>query len=188
LGLREPNAGDGPHLHHRLRGAGSSSELRLGRGDATRFGRIDAVIANAGILSTKRSSTRMTPRSMPFLAINVKVAAAPDPRPPGALGRMWARPASSSSLLSGKRVKAAPTGLLPSASTPRWRWRTHRGTPGWDKGIRATAICPGPVDTDMIRQIANLPQDQDDAAQRHRVPGQAVPSILPTLPAFRRFR
>jgi len=73
LGRARANAGDGPHLHHRYAAQDPRASCAGSEATATRFGRIDAVIANAGILSTKkRQSTRMTPRSIAILAINVK--------------------------------------------------------------------------------------------------------------------
>ncbi len=67
--------------------------------------------------------------------------------------------------LSGKRVKSANSGAY--AMTKHAAVALIQGVrlAGWDRGIRATAICPGFVNTDMARAITDFPQERMSQAE-----------------------
>jgi NAD(P)-dependent dehydrogenase (short-subunit alcohol dehydrogenase family) len=114
-----------------------------------RFGRIDAVVANAGIGLDSDVETGSEADLDVMWDVNVKgpwrliQAAFPHLKASGA-GRVVAVAS-----MSGKRVKSAPmTGYSMSkfALVALIRGVRHSG---WAHGLRATAICPGYVATDM---------------------------------------
>jgi NAD(P)-dependent dehydrogenase (short-subunit alcohol dehydrogenase family) len=118
--------------------------------DATveHFGRIDVLINNAGICTHITLEDGTDELLEETLDINVKApfrliqAALPHLRKPGD-----ARVVQIASL-SGKRVKNLNAGYQMSKHAVR--------RAGWNDGIRATAICPGFVNTDMAAGIADL--------------------------------
>ena len=128
--------------------------------DATveRFGRIDVLISNAGIckpISLEDGTDELLEET---LDINVKApfrliqAALPHLRRAGN-----ARVVQIASL-SGKRVKNLNAGYQMSKhAVIALNHAVRRG--GWDDGIRATAICPGFVNTDMAASLADLPPE-----------------------------
>ena len=61
--------------------------------------------------------------------------------------------------LSGKRVKSAQVGaysVSKHAALALTHWVRQEG---WEHGIRATALCPGFVATDMSAQLTGFPPD-----------------------------
>jgi len=122
-----------------------------------RFGRIDAVVANAGIGLDADVETGTEADLDAMWDVNVKgpwrliQAAFPHLKASGA-GRVVAVAS-----MSGKRVKSAPmTGYSMSkfALVALIRGVRHSG---WPHGLRATAICPGYVATDMTADVADFP-------------------------------
>jgi len=114
-----------------------------------RFGRIDALVANAGIALDADIQTGREADLDAMWDVNVKgpwrliQAAFPHLKASGA-GRVIAVAS-----MSGTRVKSAPmTGYSMSkfALVALIRGVRHSG---WPHGLRATAICPGYVATDM---------------------------------------
>ena len=128
--------------------------------DATieRFGGIDVLISNAGIckpISLEDGTDELLEET---LDINVKApfrliqAALPHLRRAGN-----ARVIQIASL-SGKRVKNLNAGYQMSKHAVIALNHAVRRA-GWDDGIRATAICPGFVNTEMTAGIADLPPE-----------------------------
>ncbi|MFM0740448.1 SDR family NAD(P)-dependent oxidoreductase [Paraburkholderia xenovorans] len=122
------------------------------------FGRIDVLISNAGIckfIGLEDGTDEMLEET---LDINVKApfrliqAALPHLRRAGD-----ARVVQIASL-SGKRVKNLNAGYQMSKHAVIALNHAVRRA-GWDDGIRATAICPGFVNTDMAVGIADLAPD-----------------------------
>jgi NAD(P)-dependent dehydrogenase (short-subunit alcohol dehydrogenase family) len=60
--------------------------------------------------------------------------------------------------LSGKRVKNLNVGYQMSKHAVIALTHAVRRA-GWDDGVRATAVCPGFVNTDMAAGLADLPPD-----------------------------
>lgn len=116
-----------------------------------RFGRIDAVIANAGIVSRKTVIEVEDDELDALFAVNVKA-------PRRLVQAGWEALCAAGrgrviivSSLSGKRVKSAGGGayaLSKFAATALAHGVRHAG---WERGVRATAVCPGFVATDMGR-------------------------------------
>ena len=158
LGLRDP---DGPAV--RLPGAQRVRHDALAADEAAwveaaraEFGRIDAVVACAGIMepaSVVEIGDEVLDR---MWEVNVKSprrlvqAAWPDLCTTGA-GRVVLLAS-----LSGKRVKSAASGSY--AMTKHAVLALGHGIrqAGWEHGVRATSVCPGFVDTDMARAIADV--------------------------------
>ena len=127
--------------------------------DATleRFGRIDALVNNAGIsrFSTIEDESEDTLDEM--WLVNVKAplrvirAALPHLKKSG-VGRVV-----NVASLSGKRVKNANAGYAMTKFALMALTHSVRRL-GWEHGIRATAICPSFVDTDMTHWVKDFPR------------------------------
>jgi len=114
-----------------------------------RFGRIDAVLANAGVSLSARLEDGDEAAFDEMWEVNFKGplrlirAALPHLRAAGS-GRVI-----NIASLAGKRLLSDSLGY--SASKFAAVALTHAvRRAGWDDGVRATAICPGLVDTDMV--------------------------------------
>jgi NAD(P)-dependent dehydrogenase (short-subunit alcohol dehydrogenase family) len=133
------------------------SEAAWAAATAERFGRIDAVVASAGIM-TPRSVVEASDEEIDeILDINVKsplrlVRAAWPWLAAGGSGRVVMLVS-----LSGKRVKVARAGLYAVSKFAALALCHAVRHAGWDAGVRATAICPGFVATDMAARLSPLP-------------------------------
>jgi NAD(P)-dependent dehydrogenase (short-subunit alcohol dehydrogenase family) len=149
LGVRE--AGDA--LVHRYDAREPGSERAWVAATAARFGRIDAVVNNAGIMIPKSVIEAADADLDAILEVNVKA-------PLRLVREAWPHLAAGGEgrvvtivSLSGKRVKAAGSGLYAMSKFAALAL-AHAG---WDKGVRSTALCPGLVATDMARGLNSLP-------------------------------
>lgn len=121
------------------------------------FGRVDAVIANAGIMIPKTVIEADDDDIDAMFAVNVKaprrlVKAAWGPLCESGRGRVIVLAS-----LSGKRVKSAAAGSY-SVSKFAAVGLTHAiRQAGFEHGVRATAVCPGFVATDMAAAITDRP-------------------------------
>lgn len=128
--------------------------------DATiaQFGRLDVLVSNAGICRMITFENGTDALLDETFDINVKApfrlvqAALPHLRRAG--NARFVQLAS----LSGKRVKNLNVGYQMSKHAVIALNHAVRRA-GWDDGVRATAICPGYVNTDMAAGIADLPPD-----------------------------
>jgi NAD(P)-dependent dehydrogenase (short-subunit alcohol dehydrogenase family) len=120
-----------------------------------RFGRIDAVIANAGIIIPKTVIDGSDEELDAMWEVNVKA--------PRRLAQA-AFPALAASgrgrivivaSLSGKRVKSPASGLYAVTKHAAVALAHGLRQTGFDQGIRATALCPGFVATDMARGLTD---------------------------------
>jgi len=134
------------------------------------FGRIDAVIANAGIMIAKTVIEADDADMDELLDINVKA--------PRRLAKSTWNALSASgrgrivivASLSGKRVKSAKSGLYAVSKFAAVALAHALRHTGFDLGIRATAICPGFVATDMARGLtARADDDMTDPRDLARV-------------------
>ncbi|MCB8874621.1 SDR family NAD(P)-dependent oxidoreductase [Acidisoma silvae] len=154
LGMRKPvDAGDA--LVHAYDTAAEDAEAAWVDATVARFGRIDAIICNAGVLVGKSVVEVRDAEMEEMLAVNL--------RAPQRLARAaWPHLAKTGqgrvviiSSLSGIRVASADSGayaMTKHAVTALAHGLRHAG---WDQGIRATAICPGYVATDMGKSAAS---------------------------------
>ncbi|WP_457808771.1 SDR family NAD(P)-dependent oxidoreductase [Kushneria sp. EE4] len=130
--------------------------------DATvaRFGRLDALINNAGIMIPKTVIEAEDADIDAIFDINVKAplrlarAAWPHLKATGA-GRVV-----SVVSLSGHRVKSARSGLYSMSKFAALALSHALRKEGWEDGVRATALCPGLVATDMGESVGNIPPEQ----------------------------
>jgi len=109
------------------------------------------VVANAGLLVTKSAIEAEDDDLDAMLEVNVKSprrlvkAAWPHLRESGA-GRVVIVGS-----LSGKRVASSSTALYSMTKFAAVALAHALRREGWEDGVRATAVCPGLVDTDMAR-------------------------------------
>lgn len=124
-----------------------------------RFGRIDAVICCAGIMEPGDVIDVGEDTVDRMLEVNLRSprrlvkAAWPALREAGN-GRVILLAS-----LSGKRVKSARSGTYSITKHGTVALAHGIRQKGWNDGIRATAICPGFVDTDMARAISDIPPE-----------------------------
>lgn len=161
LGMRRPETPEGVTgpVHTHVHDALAADETAWADAAREEFGRIDAVVCCAGI---------MTPHSVieaeddvldEMWEVNVKSprrlirAAWPDLCEAG--GRVVILAS-----LSGNRVKSEASGSY--AVTKHAAIALSHGVrqAGWRHGVRATAICPGYVATDMTRKVTDVPRDE----------------------------
>lgn len=126
---------------------------------AERFGRIDAVVAAAGINPVARLLDADDTALDALWTVNVK-------GPKHLVRAAWPHLVASGngrvailSSLSGKRVANENMGYAASKFAAVALTHAIRRE-GWDHGIRATAICPGFVDTDMTAHVTKHPRAQ----------------------------
>lgn len=154
LGMRRPAPLDGVDparaLIHRYE-AREGAERAWVAATLERFGRIDAIVANAGLISRKTVIEAEDAELDALLDVNVKA-------PRRLAQAAWEALRSSGrgrviimSSLSGKRVKSAAGGLYAISKFGATALAHGLRQAGWNDGVRATAVCPGFVATDMGR-------------------------------------
>lgn len=169
LGVRNPAlipAPTGDVLACRFDAHDAASEARWVEATVERFGRIDAVIANAGIMIPKNVIEADDADLEALFQVNV--------RSPLRLVRAawpWLTRSGRGRVvtivsLSGKRVKTAQSGLYATSKFAANAMTHAIRQAGWEQGVRATAVCPGFVATDMAaavtdRAAADMTQPQD---------------------------
>jgi len=124
------------------------------------YGRIDAIVANAGVMIPKTVIEADEDELEMTMAVNVKA--------PRRLAKAAWPPLSASGhgrviilgSLSGKRVKSAGAGLYSISKFAAVALAHGIRHAGWDLGIRATAVCPGFVATDMARGLTSRADDE----------------------------
>jgi len=129
--------------------------------DATmaRFGRIDVLVNNAGIARPVTLEQGSEDDLDALLDVNVKApfrvirAALPHLKASGS-GRVI-----NVASLSGKRVMGLNVGYQMSKHAVVALTHAVRRI-GWEHGIRATALCPGYVETDLTARVTDLPRDE----------------------------
>ena len=137
-----------------------SAEARWVAAALERFGRIDAVVANAGLMIRKTVIEADEADMDALLDVNVKA-------PRRLAAAAWAALSVSGrgrviimASLSGKRVKSAASSLYSVSKFAALGLAHGLRHSGWDLGIRATAICPGFVATDMARSVSTRDDSQ----------------------------
>ena len=157
LGLRNPSdarwAEGDPKVHRSEYDAERGSEPEWIAAAHTAFGAIDAIVANAGVMIPKTVVEAEDADLDLMFSVNVKA--------PRRLAKAaWPHLVASGrgrvaiiASLSGKRVKSAKSGLYSMSKFAAVALAHALRHTGWAEGVRATAICPGFVDTDMARGL-----------------------------------
>jgi NAD(P)-dependent dehydrogenase (short-subunit alcohol dehydrogenase family) len=138
----------------------SNAEVRWVTAALERFGRVDAVVANAGLMIRKTVVDADEADMDALLEVNVKAprrlaAAAWQSLSVSGRGRVIIMAS-----LSGKRVKSAASSLYSVSKFAALGLAHGLRHSGWELGIRATAICPGFVATDMARSLSTREDSQ----------------------------
>jgi NADP-dependent 3-hydroxy acid dehydrogenase YdfG len=157
LGVRHParmaaRTGDLVHRFDAMEGA----EAAWVAATMEYFGRIDAVINNAGMIIPKSVIEADDDELMAMFRVNVQ-------SPLRLVRAAWPHLAASGrgrvimvASLSGKRVKSAQSSLYAVTKFAAVALSHGIRQSGWELGIRATALCPGFVATDMARGLSNI--------------------------------
>lgn len=158
LGMRVPVMPDwaDDHVHlHAYDAADPLAEEAWVAAALQTYGRIDAVVANAGLMIPKTVIEAEDDDLQALLDVNVKA--------PRRLAKAaWEALTASGrgrviilASLSGKRVKSAGSGIYAMTKFAAVALAHALRHAGFDAGIRATAICPGFVSTDMATSISD---------------------------------
>lgn len=174
LGQRstEAPAGTDPDrtLVHRYDATAAGSEEAWVAATLARFGRVDAIVANAGIMIPKGVIEADDADLDAMFAVNVKA--------PRRLAKAAWAPLKASgrgrviilASLSGKRVKSVGASLYAVTKFAAVALAHGIRHSGFADGIRATAVCPGFVATDMARTLTpRADRDMTDPADLARV-------------------
>ena len=124
------------------------------------FGQIDAIVPSAGIMTPGTIIEATDEEIDALMAVNLKAPRRMAKAAWTELERSERGRIAILASLSGKRVKSAGSGLYSVSKFAVVALAHALRQAGWDKGIRATAICPGLVNTEMAHAISQLPHDQ----------------------------
>jgi NADP-dependent 3-hydroxy acid dehydrogenase YdfG len=165
LGIRRPGnfsdplAADGDVLLHPYDAHDRAAAKSWVDATVARFGRIDVLVNNAGISRPVTLEEGSEDDLDELLAVNVKApfrvirAALPHLKASGS-GRVI-----NVASLSGKRVMGLNVGYQMSKHAVVALTHAVRRI-GWEHGIRATALCPGFVNTELVAHVTDVPHDQ----------------------------
>lgn len=151
LGVRDPDGATVPAgaMLHRYDARDAAAAPTWVEATLGRFGRIDAVVANAGIMIPKSVIEAEDADFDDLLDVNVKA-------PRRLVKAAWSALKESGrgrvcivASLSGLRVASAGSGLYATSKFAALGLTHAIRQAGWEHGIRATAVCPGFVATDM---------------------------------------
>ncbi|WP_341485844.1 SDR family NAD(P)-dependent oxidoreductase [Thioclava sp. GXIMD4215] len=155
-----------------------ASAIAWAKAALARFGRIDALVANAGIANPQDVVSISDDEMNALLQVNVMgpqrlAKAAWEGLKVSGQGRVILLGS-----LSGKRVKSARSGPYSVSKFAVVGLAHALRHAGFDDGIRATAICPGFVATDMAQSLT----DRDTAAMTQPEDLAQVIEMLINLP------
>ncbi|GAB5468313.1 MAG: SDR family NAD(P)-dependent oxidoreductase [Rhodospirillales bacterium] len=160
LGVRNPSklAGreDSRTLVQAFDASRGDEEARWVETTLARFGRIDAVVNNAGIMIPKTVLEATEDDIEALLQVNVKSPLRLVKAAYPALTRSGKGRVVTLVSLSGKRVKTAASGSYSMSKFAALALSHAIRHAGWDEGVRSTAICPGFVATDMAKDLVDL--------------------------------
>ncbi|MFD0860157.1 SDR family NAD(P)-dependent oxidoreductase [Roseovarius aquimarinus] len=159
LGMRRPEDAEARWGAHHVApyDAMEANEAAWAEAALDHYGRIDAVICCAGIIELGDVISLGEAEQTAMMEVNVNsprrlVRAAWE-----ALGRSGEGRVIMLASLSGKRVASAASGAYSVSKFAAVALTHGIRQAGWDKGIRATAICPSFVNTDMAEAITDYP-------------------------------
>ncbi len=154
------------------------SETEWAEAAEAKFGRIDAVVANAGLMIPRNVIEAEEDEIRHMMEVNVM---APRRLAKAAWNALCATGQGRIIImasLSGKRVKSAAAGSYAMTKFAAVALSHALRHAGFDKGIRTTAICPGFVATDMARALSKL----DDTAMTNPVDLARIIAMILNLP------
>jgi NAD(P)-dependent dehydrogenase (short-subunit alcohol dehydrogenase family) len=125
----------------------------------THFGRIDALVNNAGIVNRGGFLGSSEAQLDEVLTVNVKGPFLLTQESWPHLLKNGGGKVVNLVSLGGLRVKVANSCVYAMSKHAVMAMTHSLRMLGWDDGIRVTAICPGPVDTDMMVGAANMAPD-----------------------------
>lgn len=130
-----------------------------------RFGRIDGLVCCAGIMIPETVISIEEEALERMWQVNLAsprrlIKAAWEPLRAAGKGRVVVLAS-----LSGKRTKSAGSGAYAMTKHAAVAMTQGVRLAGWEDGIRATAICPGFVATDMARAVTDYPEEQMSQAE-----------------------
>jgi NAD(P)-dependent dehydrogenase (short-subunit alcohol dehydrogenase family) len=160
--VRRPEATEAPAgaLVHPADAAHPASAAAWVAATVAAFGRIDALVCNAGLMIPRDVISATEDDMAAMFAVNVHApqrlarAAWPYLRASGR-GRVIIIGS-----LSGLRVASATSGAYAVTKFAAVALAHALRHAGWEDGIRATAICPGFVNTDMAAAITDTPPER----------------------------
>lgn len=156
LGLRQPQGHwlEDDAIHTHVYDAQTGGEAEWVDAALQRFGRIDAVIANAGIMVAK-SVVEIDDEDLNTMwAVNVRAPQRLAKAAFSALSLSGRGRIAIIASLSGKRVASVDSSAYALTKHAAVGLAHGLRQAGFDKGIRTTAICPGFVATDMGLALA----------------------------------
>jgi NADP-dependent 3-hydroxy acid dehydrogenase YdfG len=165
LGIRTPGrfsdplATDGEVLVYPYDACDRNAATPWVKATIARFGRIDVLVNNAGIARFVGLEDGGEDDLDAMLDVNVK---APFRLIRAALPHLKASSSGrviNIASLSGKRVMGLNAGYQMSKHAIVALTHAVRRI-GWEHGIRATALCPGFVNTDLVAHVTDVPHDQ----------------------------
>jgi NAD(P)-dependent dehydrogenase (short-subunit alcohol dehydrogenase family) len=168
-GLREPArmpalAGEGALSVHRFDALDPATAPAWVEAAAARWGRIDALVNNAGILRMVDFEQGEEDDLDALWAVNVKApfrlirAALPHLRRSGRGRVVNVASTDAKRYRQGTSVGYAMTKHALLAMTQAVRFA------GWEDGVRATALCPGAIDTDLVADLPGVTPKADRLA------------------------
>lgn len=167
LGLRDParfaaeGFAQGAILVHPFDAAQPQSAIDWVAATVARFGRIDGLINNAGILRQLDFASGDEAVLDEIWAINVKapfrlIRQALPHLAQGGNGRII-----NIASTDGKRYRPGVSVAYTMSKHAVMALTSAARFAGWEQGVRATALCPGAVDTDLIAGIPGVTPRQD---------------------------
>jgi NAD(P)-dependent dehydrogenase (short-subunit alcohol dehydrogenase family) len=158
LGMRRPTRSTAAPdaLVHAYDAEIAAAEVGWVEETLTRFGRVDAIVCNAGVMIPKSAIAITETEMASMFTVNVFG--------PQRLARAaWSALSASGRgrivvlcSLSGKRVSSADSGAYAMTKFAALGMTHALRHAGWHAGIRATAICPGFVATDMAAALTDM--------------------------------
>ena len=170
LGVRDPRrfaaAGFDPERIHVHRFDAIEPESAAGwvAATAARFGRIDALINNAGILRTIDFETGDEAVLDEVWAVNVKAPFRLIRQALPHLAKAGNGRIINIASTDGKRYRPGVSIGYTMSKHAVMALTQAAKFAGWERGVRATALCPGAVDTDLIAGIPGVTPRQDRIA------------------------
>jgi NAD(P)-dependent dehydrogenase (short-subunit alcohol dehydrogenase family) len=158
LGMRQPTVSTGAPqaLVHPYDADASQAEAHWVEATLARFQRIDAIICNAGLMIPKTAISITEPEMAAMFNVNVFAAQRLAQAAWAALRACGRGRVVIIGSLSGKRVSSADSGAYAITKFAAVGLTHALRHAGWHDGIRATAICPGFVATDMATAITDM--------------------------------